>query len=70
VTGFVNTDEAATGLTGVVPFLVEDSLKKKGGNYSKAGDWQSYAFTDGNLITGQNSASSDAAARALLEKLY
>jgi putative intracellular protease/amidase len=70
VTGFANTEEAAIGLTGIVPFLVEDLLKNNGGNYSKAEDWQSYAVTDGNLITGQNPASSEAAARALLEKLH
>lgn len=70
VTGFSNTEEAAIGLTGIVPFLVEDLLKNNGGNYSKAEDWQSYVVTDGNLITGQNPASSEAAARALLEKLH
>ena len=70
VTGFANTEEAAIGLTGIVPFLVEDLLKNNGGNYSKAEDWQSYVVTDGNLITGQNPASSEVAARALLEKLH
>ena len=70
VTGFANTEEAAIGLTGIVPFLVEDLLKNNGGNYSKAEDWQSYVVTDGNLITGQNPASSEAAARALLNKLH
>ena len=70
VTGFANTEEAVIGLTGIVPFLVEDLLKNNGGNYSKAEDWQSYVVTDGNLITGQNPASSEAAARALLEKLH
>ena len=70
VTGFANTEEAAIGLTGIVPFLVEDLLKNNGGNYSKAEDWQSYVVTDGNLITGQNPASSEAAARALLDKLH
>ena len=70
VTGFANTEEAAIGLTGIVPFLVEDLLKMNGGNYSKAEDWQPYTVIDGNLITGQNPASSEAAARALLEKLH
>ena len=69
VTGFTNTEEEAVGLTKVVPFLVEDMLKEKGGTYSKGGDWQSYVLTDGNLITGQNPASSEAAAKALLELL-
>jgi putative intracellular protease/amidase len=69
VTGFTNTEEAAAGLTDVVPFLVEDMLKKNGGNYTKAADWQPYVVTDGLLITGQNPASSGPAAKVLLEKL-
>jgi putative intracellular protease/amidase len=69
VTGFTNTEEAAVGLTDVVPFLVEDMLKSNGGIYSKMADWQSYAITDGLLITGQNPASSEAAAEALLKLL-
>jgi putative cofactor-binding repeat protein len=69
VTGFSNTEEAAVGLTDVVPFLVEDALKANGGRYSRAEDWASHAVVDGNLITGQNPASSEATARALLEAL-
>ena len=69
VTGFTNTEEAAAGLTDIVPFLVEDMLKKNGGQYSKAGDWQPPVLTDGLLITGQNPASSEPAAQALLKKL-
>jgi len=53
----------------VVPFLVEDMLKQNGGRYSKAGDWQPYVVTDGLLITGQNPASSEPAAQALLKML-
>ncbi|MHC8293337.1 type 1 glutamine amidotransferase domain-containing protein [Pseudomonas sp. LB3P58] len=69
VTGFTNTEEEAVQLTKVVPFLVEDMLKEKGGVYSKGADWASYVLTDGLLITGQNPASSEAAAEALLAKL-
>jgi putative intracellular protease/amidase len=69
VTGFTNTEEAAAGLTDVVPFLVEDMLKQHGGNYSKLGDWQAHVIVDGLLITGQNPASSEPAARELLKKL-
>ncbi|CAE6722739.1 type 1 glutamine amidotransferase domain-containing protein [Paraburkholderia haematera] len=69
VTGFSNAEEAAVGLTEVVPFLVEDMLKKNGGRYSKGPDWQSHIVVAGNLITGQNPASSEAAANALLTKL-
>ncbi|MGH8533829.1 MAG: type 1 glutamine amidotransferase domain-containing protein [Gammaproteobacteria bacterium] len=69
VTGFANTEEAAVGLTNVVPFLVEDELKKNGGTYSKGDDWKPYAVSDGNLITGQNPASSEAGAKAVLQQL-
>lgn len=69
VTGFTNTEEQAVGLTDVVPFLVEDMLRQNGGTYSKLGDWQPYVVTDGLLITGQNPASSEPAAKALLKML-
>lgn len=69
VTGFTNSEEEAVQLTKVVPFLLEDELKNKGGNYSKKQDWSSYVVTDGLLITGQNPASSEAAAKQLLEIL-
>ena len=69
VTGFANTEEEAVGLTEVVPFLLEDELKKQGGIYSKGADWQSYVLQDGHLITGQNPGSSAAAAEKLIELL-
>jgi len=67
VTGFTNGEEAAVQLTHVVPFLVEDELKRVGGRYEKAADWQSFVVVDGCLLTGQNPASSTAAAQALLK---
>src|SRR5258708_18152041 len=67
VTGFTNAEEEAVHLTNVVPFLVEDELKRVGGLYEKAADWQSFAIVDGRLVTGQNPASSTAAAQALLK---
>jgi len=69
VTGFTNTEEAAVGLTKVVPFLVEDELKAKGGLWSNGPDWGSYFVQDGLLITGQNPASSAAAAKRLVKEL-
>lgn len=69
VTGFTNTEEGAVGLTDVVPFLVEDMLKASGGRYAKKEDWASHVIIDGNLITGQNPASSEAAAKAVLALL-
>jgi len=69
LTGFSNTEEDAVQLSDVVPFLLEDELTAKGANYSKAEDWHPYAITDGNLITGQNPASSDSVAKAVLERI-
>jgi len=69
VTGFSNTEEEAVDLTNVVPFLLEDELKKNGAHYSKGDNWFSYVKQDGLLITGQNPASSVEAAKLLLEVL-
>ena len=69
VTGFANSEEAAVELTDIVPFLVEDELKAKGALYSRGDDWAPYVVVDGLLITGQNPASSEAAANALLARL-
>ena len=69
VTGFSNTEEEAVQLTDIVPFLVEDMLIENGGIYTKGEDWTSYIETDGLLITGQNPASSEAVAQAILKQL-
>ncbi len=69
VTGFADSEEQAAGLTGIVPFLVEQMLRENGGHYSKASDWQPHVVVDGLLVTGQNPASSAPAAKALLEQL-
>ena len=69
VTGFTNGEEAAVGLTKVVPFLVEDELKRIGAVFEKAADWESFALADGQIVTGQNPASSTAAAHLLLKTI-
>jgi len=69
VTGFTDAEEEAVGLTAVVPFLLEDRLKERGGLYSKGADWAPYVQVDGKLVTGQNPASSRPAAEALLKLL-
>jgi putative intracellular protease/amidase len=69
VTGFTNSEEAGVGLTDVVPFLVEDELKANGGKFERGEDWGAFIVTDGLLTTGQNPASSSAAATTLLEKV-
>lgn len=69
VTGFTNSEEEAVGLTEVVPFLVETMLQERGGRYEKGADWGVHVVTDGKLVTGQNPASSEEAAKALLKLL-
>jgi putative intracellular protease/amidase len=69
VTGFTNSEEEAVGLSQVVPFLVEDELKARGGLFSRTEDWGVHVVVDRLLITGQNPASSAAAASALLDLL-
>lgn len=69
VTGFSNAEEEAVGLTAAVPFLLENRLKERGGIYSKGADWAPCVQVDGKLVTGQNPASSQTAAEALLKLL-
>lgn len=69
VTGFTNSEEEEVHLTKIVPFLVEDELKRLGGHFEKAPNWQSFVIVDGHLITGQNPASSTAVAQTLLKSL-
>jgi putative intracellular protease/amidase len=69
VTGFSNSEEEAVQLTEIVPFLLEDMLKSNQGLYHKGTDWESYVEVDGNLLTGQNPASSKAVAIEMMNKL-
>jgi putative intracellular protease/amidase len=69
VTGFTNSEEDAVGLTDIVPFLLEDQLISLGGEFQRKEDWSAFAITDGNLITGQNPASSELVAEHLYTKL-
>jgi len=69
VTGFSNSEEAAAGLTDVVPYSLEDQLIAKGGEYQKAEDWHSLAVVDGLIITGQNQGLSAAVADTLMRAL-
>ncbi len=67
VTGFTNAEEEEVQLTKVVPFLVEDELKRLGAHFEKKDKWQSFVVIDGHLITGQNPASSTATAETLIK---
>ena len=69
VSGFTNSEEDGVGLSGVVPFLLEDRLKELGGRFERGPDWQPYGVRDGNLITGQNPQSSELVARLVLGAL-
>jgi putative intracellular protease/amidase len=69
VTGFTNSEEKAVGLTDVVPFRVEDALKQAGGQFEHTKDWGEFTLVDGHLVTGQNPASSAAAAQEILKLL-
>jgi putative intracellular protease/amidase len=66
VTGFTNGEEEEVQLTHVVPFLVEDELKRLGAHFEKVPNWQPLSIVDGRLITGQNPASSTGTAQTLL----
>jgi len=69
VTGFSNSEEAAVELTEIVPYLLEDELVSKGGQYQRVDDWNTLAVVDGLLITGQNPGSSKAVAEALVKAI-
>jgi len=69
VTGFSNSEEEAVQLTHIVPFLVEDELKRLGGHYEKVDDWQAFSIIDGHLVTGQNPGSSAVTAQNILKLL-
>ena len=69
VTGFSNSEEDTVGLTGVVPFLLEDMLKEKAGHYTRGEDFTPHIVVDGKLITGQNPPSSEGTAKAVIQAL-
>ncbi|MDP4489660.1 MULTISPECIES: type 1 glutamine amidotransferase domain-containing protein [Pseudoalteromonas] len=69
VSGFTNSEEAAVGLTDVVPFLLEDELLKRGADFQKVDDWNVFAVRDGLIFTGQNPASSELVAEKMLTYL-
>ena len=70
ISGFTNSEEEAVQLTNIVPFLLEDELIKRGGDYQKGEDWSAFAVQDGLIITGQNPASSELVAQKLLKHLH
>jgi len=69
LTSFSDTEEEAAGLTQVVPFLLESKLRSLGAIYHKGADFTDYVVADGNIITGQNPASSADAAMEILSMI-
>lgn len=69
VTGFTNGEEADVELTDVVPFLIEDKFIAQGAHYQKGPNWAPFILEDGKLVTGQNPASSEGVAQALVAML-
>jgi len=69
VAAFTNSEEAAAGLDKAIPFFLEDRLRQLGAKVETAPDFQPFALRDGNLITGQNPASSERVAELVLEAL-
>lgn len=66
VTGFTDEEEEAVGLTDVVPFSLEQTLKEQGAKFDKADTFAQNIVSDGLLVTGQNPPSSAATAEALM----
>ena len=69
VAAFTDAEERAVGLAGVVPYLLEGELRRRGALFEATGNFQSHAVRDGNLVTGQNPASAAAVAVLLVEAL-
>ncbi len=69
VSAFTNDEERAAGLTDTVPFLLETRLRELGANLQTAPNFEAFAVADGNLITGQNPASSQKVAELVVEHL-
>lgn len=69
VAGFTDSEEQAAQLDSLVPFLLESKLKELGAQYEKADNWASKVCVDGKLVTGQNPASSEACAAAVIQLL-
>lgn len=69
LTAFTNTEETQTGLAANAPWLLEDRLREAGALFDSGAPWSSHVVVDGNLVTGQNPASGEAATRAMLNLL-
>jgi putative intracellular protease/amidase len=69
VTGFSRSEEISAELVPLVPFLIEDELRRLGAVYRSGRDGEALVTVDGTLVSGQNPASSAGTARAVLDLL-
>jgi len=69
VTGFTNDEERQGGLADQAPWLLEDRLREAGGDFRSGPSWQPFSVADGNVVTGQNPASSAETAQKVVERL-
>lgn len=69
ITCFSNEEEAMLEYDKLVPLLAETALVEQGANYRRAAPFEAMVVEDGNLITGQNPASAEPLAAALLKRL-
>ena len=67
--GFTDGEEGEVGLTQVVPFLAEDELMRLGAAFSRIKNWRVHTVVDGQLITGQNPASSGPTGKVLIDRV-
>lgn len=69
ISSFTNAEEDAVGLSDTVPFMLETKLRELGANFQSVANFEPFAITEGNLITGQNPGSSLLVANKVLEAL-
>jgi putative intracellular protease/amidase/uncharacterized protein (DUF2267 family) len=61
--------EVPAGLADRAPWLLEDRIREAGGSLTTGPAWQPFSVVDGNVVTGQNPASSEEVARHAVERL-
>lgn len=66
---FTNAEEQEVGLDDTVPFLLETAMRELGAEFESSGIFQKHVTVDENLITGQNPASAEGVANAVIERL-
>jgi putative intracellular protease/amidase len=69
MTAFSDEEEVELGTADNAPWLLADTLRKSGAAYEKGPNWGAYVVADGNLLSGQNPASSAPLAEAVLAAL-